>query len=126
MKKDKNLSYPIFIGIIILLLAIIIILILKPYKHALQTNIATQDSIHQDSIIDNHTSNNYISQQEALNIALNHVNINQNDVFDIDIDLDYEYNQTVYEVSFHYDRFEYEFYINAESGEMIYSFKEVD
>ncbi len=79
-----------------------------------------------DYNVENNNSNNYISNNEAILIALNSLNINQNDVYDLDSELDYKYGTNVYEIDFKYNGFEYDFYIDAKTGEIIKSFKERD
>ena len=72
------------------------------------------------------TTNSKITKENALKIALNDANISQNDIHDIEVEIDYKYNQTVYEVSFNYQKYEYEYYINAENGNILKSFREID
>lgn len=67
-----------------------------------------------------------ISREDALRIALEHAQLTQNDIRDLDIELDYEYGQNVYEVSFDYQQYEYEYYINTENGTIVKSFQELD
>ena len=62
----------------------------------------------------------------ALQKALNSLNISQNNIYDLSNELDYKYGQTVYEIEFKYDGYEYEFYIDAETGNIVKSFKERD
>ncbi len=69
---------------------------------------------------------NYISRDDALKIALDDAKLTQSDIRDLDIELDYEYGQNVYEISFDYQRYEYEYYINAENGTIVKSFQEQD
>lgn len=68
----------------------------------------------------------YIAIEKALAIALENVGANRDLVWDIDIELERKFGQVVYEVSFSYEKYEYEYYINAKSGEIIKSFKEID
>ena len=71
---------------------------------------------------------NYISKTEALSIALKDLNLNSTDIYDQDIELEYKlkYKMTVYEITFDYDFFEYEYYINPITGEILDSFKSID
>ena len=69
---------------------------------------------------------NYISIERALEIALENVGAAKQNVRDIDVELDYKFGQTVYEVTFDYNGYEYEYYLNPTSSEIIKSFKEVD
>lgn len=68
----------------------------------------------------------YTAIEKALAIALENVGANRDSVWDIDIELERKFGQVVYEVSFNYEKYEYEYYINAKSGEIIKSFKEID
>lgn len=78
------------------------------------------------NITNDNTNNNYIPRENALQSALDDAKLNQSDVRDIDVELDYKYGQTVYEVTFDYQQYEYEYYINAENGNIVKSFKEID
>ena len=89
-------------------------------------NSITDNNNINNSITNNNTNKNYISKDNALKIALNDAKINQNNIRNIDIEFDYKYNQTVYEVTFDYKQYEYEYYINAENGNIIKSFIERD
>ena len=82
-----------------------------------------KDNISNDSTLDNDSR---ISREEALEVSLNDAKIKQSDVRDIDIELDYKYGKKVYEVTFDYQQYEYEYYINAENGEVVKSFREID
>ena len=71
-------------------------------------------------------NSNYISKEKALDIALNNAKISQNNIRNIEVELDYKYGETVYEVTFDYQQYEYEYYINAENGNILKSFREID
>lgn len=75
---------------------------------------------------DNDSTKKYITRDNALDIALNNAKVKKSDVYDISVELDYKYNQTVYEIDFNYQNYEYEYYINAQSGKILHSFKELD
>ena len=77
-------------------------------------------------ITSSNPNENYISKENALKTALDHAKINQNDIRNVEVELDYKYNQTVYEVTFDYKQYEYEYYINAENGNILKSFREID
>ncbi len=68
----------------------------------------------------------YISSDEAVEIALKSLNISRENISDLDNELDYKYNIAVYEIDFKYDGYEYDFYVNAKTGEIVKSFKERD
>ena len=142
MKKDNNNVKNIIIILLVVVIALLIgfgiffifefaeerndIRDLYEYNNNSNYN-SNYDSSNDDNNFSNDTNNeNYISHEKALEIALNNVKLNQKDVYNIDIELDYKYNQIVYEVNFDYQQFEYEYYINAESGNIIKSFRERD
>ncbi len=90
------------------------------------SNVTNNDNSNDNTNSNENNNKNYISRENALKIALDDAKINQSDIRDIDIELDYKYGQTVYEVNFDYQQYEYEYYINAESGNIVKSFKEID
>ena len=142
MKKNKNKTILIILAIIIAILVIISIFLYAKLEavddrddHSgyttNQNNNVNNDnsSINNDNnnINENNNSNsNYISKDEALEKALNSLNISQSNIYDLSNELDYKYGQTVYEIEFKYDGYEYEFYIDAETGNIVKSFKERD
>lgn len=68
----------------------------------------------------NNNNSNYISEEEAKEIALNHASINDsNDVRFSKIGLDYNHSGAVYEIEFYYNNAEYDYEINALTGEVI-------
>ena len=68
----------------------------------------------------------YIKVEEALGIALESAGLTKDQVWDIDVELEQKFGQVVFEVSFDAGQYEYEYYINAENGEVVKSFKEID
>ena len=68
----------------------------------------------------------YITKDKAIDIALKHAGLKKNAVYELDAELDYKYGQKVYEVDFEYKEHDYEYFINAESGKIVKSFKELD
>lgn len=143
-KKEEQMSEKtektvlVLLVIIIILLAVILgIVILKKNNNIVDSNdsnykvdIDENDGIKvTDDIIDNQNTTdnkNYIGRDSAISIALKDLKLTKNDVYDLECELDKEFNQTVYEVTFNYKNLEYEYYINAESGKIIHSFKELD
>ena len=75
---------------------------------------------------DNNDNNNYISKDEALQIVFKDLNIKQNDVLDLSSELEYKYGTQVYEIDFKYNRYEYDYYVDAKTGKIVKSFKERD
>lgn len=129
MEKNKNLKYIIILLIIIILLLVGFIIfcaveflderaeIRRLYNNGNTVNVTNNDVS---------SNEKYISREEALKVALTDIGVNQEDVYDIDIELDYKYSKTVFEVNFNYGKYEYEYYINAEDGTIVKSFKEID
>lgn len=65
---------------------------------------------------------NYIGKDKALEIALGDASLTQEDVRDVEVELDREVvGATAYEVSFENGFDDYEYVINAETGEIIKS-----
>lgn len=62
----------------------------------------------------------YIGNDAALSAALTHAGLSRNDVKNIEIELDYEYGLMVYEVEFESGSAEYEYGIDARSGDIIW------
>ncbi len=79
-----------------------------------------------DYQIRNPEANGYISEEEALAKVLTSLNITRNDIYDLDIDLDFKFNLTVYNIDFTYNRYEYDYYLDARTGEIVKSFQERD
>ncbi len=68
----------------------------------------------------------YIGQEEALNIAYTHAGVTADAARKPEIEMDYEHGSMVYEVEFKVDGLEYDYEINALTGEIIKSEKEAD
>ena len=68
----------------------------------------------------------YIGTDKAKQIALNSAGLSENNIYDLEIELDYEYKTMIYEVSFDAKGIEYEYEINAISGEIINGIVEQD
>ncbi|MBQ3374138.1 MAG: PepSY domain-containing protein [Oscillospiraceae bacterium] len=61
-----------------------------------------------------------ISQDDALAAALKHANLDKSQVeFIKRIELDYEHGRKVYEIKFYQGRCEYEFDIDADTGDVL-------
>lgn len=91
-----------------------------------QNNAEKPNNVTIDDSTTNKGAASYISVERALEIALEDVGANEQNVRDIDVELDYKFNQNVYEVTFDYNGYEYEYYLNPTSGGIVKSFKEVD
>ncbi len=72
------------------------------------------------------SSDGYIGIEKAQSIALEHAKISASDVSKLKTELDAENGVMVYEVEFVYDHTEYEYDINAKSGAVEKTKKEID
>lgn len=141
---NKYLVPALLVVIVLLLVAVIIVVFNERTMERKIENYFDRDSYNVDYDNDDNDDNDinigndidekvpetdtkdYISHQEAINIALKNIGLKQSQVRDLDCELDYRYNDTVYEVTFDYEYHEYEYYINAKTGKIIHSFKERD
>lgn len=64
-------------------------------------------------------SNEYIGEEKAEEIALNHAGINEADASFVKSKFEYDDGIAVYEIEFYSGKTEYEYKINAVSGEII-------
>ena len=69
---------------------------------------------------------NFLSEDEIRAIVFNHAGVNANDVREFEIELDDEHGIWVYEVDFKAGNTEYDYVVNAVTGEIIKSETEVD
>ena len=67
-----------------------------------------------------------ITAEEAKQAALKHAGLNESDITDVDIDLDRDNGVLIYEVDFNHGGIEYDYDINAETGEVISADKDRD
>lgn len=145
-KQPVEVDYSKFIGVGIILIGAIIIALLivlltktfmdeKKYTISYHSNDKLAEQVVEQSELDgdiiaeeniSYSPEKYIAVDKALDIALENIGVGREAVWDIEVELDYKFGQVVYEVSFNYDRYEYEYYINAESGAIIKSFKEIE
>ncbi len=132
---DKYIIPVLLVVIILLLLALILVVFHDKFIASNRENSTNlNESIENNSVpnskentqSNSSTTEKYISSQKALTIALNDIGATQSDVYDVDVELDYKYKQNVYEVSFNYRQYEYEYYLNATTGKIIHAFKERD
>ncbi len=65
------------------------------------------------------TTNDYIGVERAKEIVLNHAGLNSNDVTFHKVELDVDYAIATYEIEFYYQYFEYEYELNATTGEIL-------
>ncbi len=70
--------------------------------------------------------NNYITADKAKEIALKHAGLNASDVWQLEAEFDFEHGAAIYDVSFEQGGYEYDYDIDAVSGEIVRSDKERD
>lgn len=68
----------------------------------------------------------YIGTGRAKEIAIEHAGFTAADVVGIQVEMDYEHGVMVYEVEFYADAYEYDYDINAETGEIVKNDREYD
>lgn len=124
MKNNKNIIIIILSVIILLLLfAFIGVLVYLKFDHL---DDKEEFIPNPNSTTTGDKTSNYISGDEALEIALKSLNISRDSVYDVSTELDYKFGKNVYDIDFNYDRYEYEFYVDAKTGELLKSFRERD
>ena len=74
----------------------------------------------------NSTAKKYIGKEAAINAALAHAGLKRSDVRDLKCELDRENGIMVYEVEFESGLFDYEYDIDAATGKILKSKKELD
>ncbi len=67
-----------------------------------------------------------ITASDATDAALKHAGLDKSQVRDIDVDLDRDNGKLIYEVDFNSGNTEYDYDINAETGEVISADKSMD
>ncbi len=68
----------------------------------------------------------YIGRDEALRIALNDAGVDASAIRDRDIDFDSEHGAAWYDVDFETAGMEYEYSLDAVTGEILYSYSEAE
>lgn len=68
----------------------------------------------------------YIGETKAKEIAFAHAGVSEADILFCEIDMDVERGVLVYEVDFKHDGYEYEYHIDAQSGDIVKNRKERD
>lgn len=69
---------------------------------------------------------NYIDKEKIKQIVLNHAGINSNAIRHMSVEFDYENGNAIYEVDFKIGYIEYEYDVNATTGEIIHYSSEYD
>lgn len=72
------------------------------------------------------TQTDYIGEAKAKSIALEHAGVNEDDALWIEVKLDREKNTVVYDIDFDAAGYDYDYEINATTGAVVKSQKEVD
>ena len=65
------------------------------------------------------TTNDYIGVDKAREIVLNHAGLNSSDVRFSKVELDIDYHIATYEIEFYHDYYEYDYEIDAVTGEIL-------
>ena len=84
------------------------------------------DDAKRNATKDKSSEETYIDAEEAKTIALSHAGVNTDSIYDFSCKLDHEHGKYVYEVEFKADRYEYDYEVDAISGDVIKSEKEFD
>ena len=63
--------------------------------------------------------NAYIGEEKANQIAFSHAGVTESSIYEVEVEIDYEYGTMVYDVEFASGNKEYEYYIDAVSGEIL-------
>lgn len=68
----------------------------------------------------------YIGREKAKEAAFAHALVKEENVRELDVEMDYEYKVMVYEVEFTAGEYEYDYTIDAKSGQVLHSHREYD
>lgn len=71
-------------------------------------------------------TDDYITQEEALAIALEHAGVVETEITRSEFELDYDRGVAEYEISFNVGQMEYDYELNAQTGEIISFEKDLD
>jgi len=82
------------------------------------------DSPDAETIVDR--APEFITESDVLLSALDHAGVNAESAYDLSVELDNDHGRAVYEVEFKADGYEYEYEINASTGEILKFDKEKD
>ena len=94
----------------------------KEYELSIDVNTKEIVSYREDYLStgnQNTTTNQYIGVEKAREIALNHAGLSNNQVTFSKVELDIDYGFATYEIEFYYNYFEYDYEINAVTGEIL-------
>lgn len=72
----------------------------------------------------NANDSDYIGKEAEKKAAFTHAGVEEASVYDIEVDFDYEYGKMIYEVEFKSSKFEYDYSVEAKTGEILYSHRD--
>ena len=78
------------------------------------------------STVENNNSTTDIGQEKAKEIAFNSAGVSSDNVTYVKVDVDYEFGFKTYEIDFHYENIEYDYEIEASTGRILKSDKEIE
>ena len=111
--KDKVVNF----------LILIIIFIALPVSYFIGYNsFKTENKVNND--INLKDKNKYISRESAKDAAFKHAIVTESEVTDLSVELDIEHHRVIYDISFDHKGYEYEYEVNALTGEVVSYFKE--
>lgn len=94
----------------------------KEYELSIDVNTKEVISYKEDYLTgngNNTDTTNYIGRDKAREIVLNHAGLDSSDVRFNKIELDVDYGIATYEIEFYYDYYEYDYEVNAVTGEVL-------
>lgn len=94
----------------------------KEYELSIDVNTKEIVSYREDYLStgnNNTTTNDYIGVERAREIVLNHAGLSSSDVTFSKVELDVDYGFATYEIEFYYNYFEYDYEVNAVTGEIL-------
>lgn len=95
----------------------------KNYEYEYEVNAFSGNIISKEieliNKIHKHNNSNYIGEDKAKTIALNHANLDNSDIIIKKIKLEVNHNYAVYEIEFYKNNTEFEYEINAVTGAIV-------
>lgn len=94
----------------------------KEYELSIDVNTKEVVSYREDYLStgnNNTTTNDYIGVERAREIVLNHAGLSSSEVTFSKVELDVDYGLATYEIEFYYNYFEYDYEVNAVTGEIL-------
>ncbi|MBR3220529.1 PepSY domain-containing protein [Candidatus Saccharibacteria bacterium] len=96
-----------------------------PYEQLIETE-SSITTFPRENDVEGDVIGNYITAHVALNMALDALGVERSAVRDIDVDLEFRAGKAFYEVGFEMGQYEYKYYVDALSGEILKTFRELD